>query len=146
MNDLSSINPADLNPFFSSNSAGLSSLGGGASFNSLVDQMLANPSTATPQNARLAFAEAQQADNLALGGMFADPSSSLGLAAAGLGGGDLFALPGWAYQAASLSGDPQIESLINLYNQESSLIQNQLMGGNSTGLLGGGSGLFDGLA
>ena len=146
MNDLSSINPEGLNPLFSSNSAALSSLDGGASFNSLVDQMLANPSTATSKNAKLAFAEAQQADNLALGGMFADPSSSLGLAA-GLGGGDLFALPGWATQAASLSGDPQMQSLINLYNQESSLIQNQLLGGNSTGLPGeGSSGLFDGLA
>jgi hypothetical protein len=145
MNDLSSINPADLNPLVFPSSASLSSLDGGASFNSLVDQMLADPSTATPKNARLAFAEAQQADNLALGGMFQDPSTSLGLAA-GLGGGDLFALPAWAYQAASLSGDPQIESLINLYNQESSLVQNQLLGGNSTGLLGGGSGLFDGLA
>ena len=146
MNDISPINPEDLNPIFSPGSAGLSSLGGGASFNSIVDQMLADPSTATPQKARLAFAQAQQADNLALSGMFADPSSSLGSLAAGLGGGDLFALPDWAYQAASLSGDPQIESLINLYNQEASLVQNQLLGGDSTGLLGGGSGLFDGLA
>jgi hypothetical protein len=141
MNDLSAIGPSDLNSLFSnSNTGALASLGGSGSFNSLVDQMLSNPSSATPQNTQLAMAEAQNADNLALSGMFSDPSSSLlGSGLTGLlGGGDLFGLPSWASQAASLSGDSNLQALLNMYNQEASIIQSQLLGGSS--------GLFDGLA
>jgi hypothetical protein len=146
MNDLSAIGPSDLNALYSnSNSSALAALGLGASgsFNSLVDQMLANPSTTTQQKAQLAMAQAKNDDNLALSGMFSDPSSSLlGSGLTGLlgGGGDLFGLPSWASQAASLSGDSNLEALLNMYNQEASMIQSQLLGGD------GSSDLFDGLA
>ena len=140
MNDLSSLGAFGLNPLFPGPVSGASvnpaSAGG---FNALVDQMLSDPSTATPQNAKLAVAEARQAENLALGGMFADPSSSvLGMGASGLlGGGDLFALPAWASKAASLSGDPQMGALLNLYYQEASLVQSMLMGGGAPGVFNG---------
>ncbi|MGH7740294.1 MAG: hypothetical protein ACREL1_09140, partial [bacterium] len=93
----------------------------------------------TPQNAQLAVAQAQNADNLALSGMFSDSSSSLlGMGASGLlGGGDLFALPSWASQAASLSGDSNIQALLSMYNQEASTVQSQLLGGSQS--------IFDGL-
>jgi len=142
MNDLSAIGPSDLSSLFpSSNASALAALGASSSFNSLVDQMLSNPSTTTPQKAQLAMAQAKNADNLALSGMFSDSSSSmLGSGLTGLlGGGDLFALPSWASQAASLSGDSHLEALLNMYNQEASIIQSQLLGGGSS------SGLFDGL-
>jgi hypothetical protein len=142
MNDLSGIGPSDLNSIFpTSNSEALAALGGSNQFTSLVDQMLSNPSTATQQNTQLAMAEAQNADNLALSGMFSDSSSSLlGSGLTGLlGGGDLFSLPAWASQAASLSGDSNMQALLNMYNQEASILQSQLLGGGS-------SDLFDGLA
>ena len=141
MNDLSAIGPSDLNSLYSTSNAGALGLGASSNFNSLVDQMLANPSATTQQKAQLAMAQAQNADISALSGMFSDTSSSmLGSGLTGLlGGGDLFALPSWASQAASLSGDSNLEALLNMYNQESSMIQSQLLG------WGDSSGLFDGL-
>jgi hypothetical protein len=143
MNDLSAIGPSDFSSLYSNSNAGaLAALGGSGSFNSLIDQMLSNPSATTQQKAQLAMAQAQNDDTLALSGMFSDSSfSMLGSGLTGLlGGGDLFALPSWASQAASLSGDSNLEALLNMYNQEASMIQSQLLGGD------GSSGLFDGLA
>ena len=146
MSDLSSIGGFDPGSLFSTNPTGLSfpsagasalsgasALAGASAFNSLVDQMMSNATARTPQNAQLVLAQAKMADSQVLSGMFADPAASLlGSGLTGLGGENLFALPAWTYQAASLSGDPKMEALLNLYTQEASLVQSQLLGGGSS--------------
>jgi len=141
MNDLSALNFLNPNPLASAPAAdlfpSLPGSSGAGNFESTVDQLLSNPSSITPQNAKAAFTQAQSADNMALSGMFADPTSSLLL---GSGADNLFALPAWETSVAQLSGNPQLAALMSLYQQESALVQNQLMGGSDSG------DLFTGLA
>jgi hypothetical protein len=140
MNNIPALNALTSTPLATAPAAGLpSSLNGSTSssnFESTVDQLLSNPQSITPQNAQSAFTQAQSADNMALSGMFADPNSSL----LGLGTDNLFALPAWETAAAQLSGNSQLTALMSLYQQESALVQNQLLGGSDSG------DLFSGLA
>jgi len=121
--------PSAANPSVSSTGSG--------NFESTVDQLLANPQSITPQNAQSAFTQAQSADSSALSDMFSDSTSS---ALLGLGTDNLFALPAWETAAAQLSGNSQLTALMSLYQQESALVQNQLLGGSDSG------DLFSGLA
>jgi hypothetical protein len=125
--------PPAANPSVSSDSSSVS----GSSFESTVDQLLANPQSITPQNAQSAFTQAQSTDSSALSDMFSDSTSS---ALLGLGTDNLFALPAWETAAAQLSGNSQLTALMSLYQQESALVQNQLLGGSDSG------DLFSGLA